>query len=137
MRNIVLMPYIVFMLELQDHQLPILLSVMIFFDFLKQWIILFSDGDFNKLKKSADIGVLLFVGPESGCGQAFHIDPLINDEHIALVRKSCSVIEFTFGHEVAHLFGCEHNREEHDSSSNAHGYLMKPPVNSGFRTIMR
>jgi len=54
---------------------------------------LFSDGDFNKLKKSADIGVLLFVGPESpsGCGQAFHIDPLINDEHIAVVKKSCSI----------------------------------------------
>ncbi len=35
MRNIVLMPYIVFMLELQDHQLPILLSVMIFILFFK------------------------------------------------------------------------------------------------------
>ena len=78
---------------------------------------MFSDGDFNKLKKSADIGVLLFVGPESpsGCGQAFHIDPVINDVDN----------------------GCEHNREEHDSSSNAHGFLMKPPVNSGYRTIMR
>ncbi len=41
MRNIMLMPYVVFMLELQDHQLPILLSVMIVFDFLNSGLFCF------------------------------------------------------------------------------------------------
>jgi hypothetical protein len=98
----------------------------------------FVDGDFNKLKQSADIGVLMYVAPDNSdyCGEAFHIDPLKNDEHIAVVRKYCSITHFSFGHEVAHLFGCEHNREQDNSTTKAHGYLLKPPVESGFRSIM-
>ncbi len=46
---------------------------------------------------------------------------------------------YSFGHEIAHMYGCDHNREVSQGNSaypNAHGFLMNPPVNSGLRTIM-
>ncbi len=98
----------------------------------------FTDIGFNLLKQSADIVVLLYVGPETSglCGEAFHINPLEWDVHIAVMKKSCPVTDYLFGHEVGHLFGCLHNRERHDSHGTAHGFLMRPPVESGYRTIM-
>ena len=102
-------------------------------------LIFLAGGDFNKWKNSADIAILLFVGAEwSGiCGEAAHINPLESDQHIAAVRKYCFGPTFTFAHEIGHLFGCLHNREVYDSPTTAHGFLMRPPVNSGYCTIMR
>ncbi len=60
----------------------------------------------------------------------------------AIVKKACPDGENTFGHEVSHLFGCDHNREEVNPKKPSaplgygFGYLMRPPVNSGYHTIM-
>jgi hypothetical protein len=71
------------------------------------------------------------------CGQAFGVNTIASGINIAVVRKACSLSQFTFGHEIAHLFGCRHNREKDaDATTNAHGFMMQPPANSGFRTIM-
>ncbi len=46
---------------------------------------------------------------------------------------------YSFGHEIAHMYGCQHNQETgatNPTYPTAFGFLMRPPVNSGFRTIM-
>ncbi len=59
----------------------------------------------------------------------------------AIVLKGCSDYGYVFGHEVSHLFGCDHNREQVNPTNPdaplgyGFGYLMRPPVNSGFHTI--
>ena len=60
----------------------------------------------------------------------------------AIVLKACSDGGYVFGHEVSHLFGCDHNREQVNPANPdaplgyQYGYLMRPPVNSGYITIM-
>lgn len=64
----------------------------------------------------ADVAVLIGQTFDS-CGFAFSnsiVDPL------AIVRKSCAQGYFSVGHEVAHIFGAQHNREV---SSNVRGYF--------------
>jgi hypothetical protein len=59
-----------------------------------------------------------------------------------IVIKDCAPNSFVFGHEASHLFGCDHNREEVNSTNPGaplgygFGYLMRPPVNSGYCTIV-
>ena len=40
---------------------------------------------------------------------------------------------------MGHMYGCYHNREEGKVNldyPNAYGFLMRPPVESGLRTIL-
>ena len=46
---------------------------------------------------------------------------------------------YSFGHEIGHMYGCFHNREEgkiNEVYPTAYGFLMRPPVESGKRTIL-
>ncbi len=60
----------------------------------------------------------------------------------AIVTKVCTDGGYVLGHEVSHLFGCDHNREQVNPANPdaplgyQYGYLMRPPVNSGYITIM-
>ena len=74
------------------------------------------------------------------CGLAF-IDSFKEGKTMGVVNKDCAIGKYSFGHEIAHMFGCNHNREAKNKKSkniypNGFGFLMRPPANSGFRTIM-
>jgi peptidyl-Asp metalloendopeptidase len=75
----------------------------------------------------------------SSCGRA-HINSLKDGWNIGVVHQSCATGSYSFAHEIAHMFGAHHNREvieEFDTENpTAYGYLIQPPVNSGYRTIM-
>ena len=81
---------------------------------------------------------LLLTNIGDGCGMAYFdtIAPKIN---LGVVKKSCATGYYSFGHEIAHMYGAHHNRETGATNPvypNAFGYLMNPPTNSGKRTIM-
>jgi hypothetical protein len=95
------------------------------------------DGDFNTLRKSADIAMLMTNGGDA-CGIAY-LDVVTSGQTLGVVAKSCATGYYSFGHEIAHMYGCHHNRETGASNPTfpaAFGFLMRPPVNSGFRTIL-
>ncbi len=57
-----------------------------------------------------------------------------------VVDKSCALGRLSFGHEIAHMYGCFHNRESLKVANKeypiGYGFLMRPPVHSGLRTIL-
>jgi hypothetical protein len=97
-----------------------------------------TEGDFNNIRQSSDIAILLTSGGKNSCGVAY-FDTISYGITMGVVAKDCATGYYSFGHEIAHMYGCDHNREVAPVNSayeNAHGFLMNPPVNSGFRTIM-
>ena len=93
--------------------------------------------DFHALRVGADIGLLL-TEPGDSCGIAW-FNSIGLDQTLGVVARDCAVGYYSFGHEIAHMLGAEHNREAkavNNAYPNAHGFLMNPPVNSGYRTIM-
>jgi hypothetical protein len=114
------------------------------------------DGDYNNLRKSADIAMFM-CGPTCAtsyyCGQSsggFNAnntnlsgEQFVRDgSTFGIVIKDCARNSFAFGHEASHLFGCDHNREEVNPKNPdaplgyGFGYLMRPPANSGYCTIL-
>ena len=75
----------------------------------------------------------------SACGIAF-LDSFKKGNTFGVVDKSCALGQLSFGHEIAHLYGCYHNRESLSRPNPhypiGHGFLMRPPVRSGLRTIL-
>ncbi len=81
----------------------------------------------------ADVGVLLTEG-NSGCGNGT-INASSTSAFVA-VGADCATGNYSFGHELGHLFGARHNPEEDSSTSPfsyGHGYLSP---NRDWRTIM-
>jgi hypothetical protein len=94
-------------------------------------------GNYNSLRKSADI-TLLMTEPGDSCGIAF-LDAIAGGYTIGVVGRDCATGYFSTGHEMGHMYGCYHNKEASGQNPfypNAHGFLMNPPVNSGYRTIL-
>lgn len=82
---------------------------------------------------AADVGVLLTEG-NSGCGNgAIHAS---GTSAFVAVTADCSTGNYSFGHELGHLFGARHNPEQDSSTTPyayGHGYLSP---NRDWRTIM-
>ncbi len=58
---------------------------------------------------------------------------------LSVVSRYCATGYFGFGHEIAHLYGAYHNIETQEMNTvfpTAYGYLVSPPSNSGYRTIL-
>jgi len=95
-------------------------------------------GDFNSFRHSADVTLLLSNTYSDNCGVAY-TDVLGNGQTLGTVAKGCATGYYSFGHEIAHMVGALHNREAGSVNSKyptGYGYLMRPPVNSGYRTIL-
>jgi peptidyl-Asp metalloendopeptidase len=71
------------------------------------------------------------------CGIAY-FDVIAIGITLGSVQRSCSTGYYSFAHEIAHMYGAMHNREvsTNPTYATAYGYLMRPPINSTFRTIM-
>ena len=94
-------------------------------------------GNYNKARKSSDM-TLLMTNTGNACGMAY-FDSISSGMNLGVVTKSCATGYYSLGHEIAHMYGCEHNRESvltNQKYPSAYGYLMRPPVNSGYRTIL-
>ena len=92
----------------------------------------------SELLDSADIAFLL-VKESSFCGVAYFNTRTMP---LGLATQGCARGYYSFGHEIGHIFGANHNREVTSSKycPYCYGYLIKPkgPTEySGYRTIMR
>ncbi|UUZ50033.1 M12 family metallo-peptidase [Massilia sp. B-10] len=82
---------------------------------------------------AADVGVLL-TGGNSACGNGAIYASATSA--FAAVTTDCATGNYSFGHELGHLFGARHNPEEDSSTTPyawGHGYLSP---NRNWRTIM-
>jgi hypothetical protein len=82
---------------------------------------------------AADVGVLLTDG-NSACGNGTIYASATSA--FAAVTTDCATGNYSFGHELGHLFGARHNPEEDNSTTPyayGHGYLSP---NRNWRTIM-
>lgn len=83
---------------------------------------------------AADIGVLLTEGNTDGCGIAtIFAQP---STAFAVVVASCATGNYSFGHELGHLYGARHNPQADPTSTPyAYGHGYQAPSNS-WRTVM-
>ena len=86
----------------------------------------------SRLRKTADSAHLLVLNTES-CGAAFQAS-IQSRLTVSLARKSCALGYFTFGHELAHNFGCGHDPGTYSNNiyPGGHGHLIQ----GGLRTIL-
>ena len=102
-----------------------------------------ADSMFDKFENSenlyqtADTALLLVKNLGNLCGIAYTY--AIHGNAISVVQKSC-VETFTYGHELAHNLGCQHNIEETKNHNFPHGQgsFIDNPYNpsQGYHTIM-
>ncbi len=91
----------------------------------------------KELRGSADTAVLL-VNSMNACGIAF-LNTISSGNTVAVVKKSCAVGYFTFGHEIAHSFGCQHDPQTSTNRDypDGHGHLIpRGQASQGYRTIL-
>lgn len=87
----------------------------------------------------ADFVVLIVGDVNDGCGIAF-CTPSGSGEGFCVVKRSCASDNWTFAHEIGHLQGLAHNREDagtgcnHDCYSYGHRFTGDDGV--GYRTVM-
>lgn len=94
-------------------------------------------GSLSNLRGGADIALLLSHDLNS-CGRAF-LNTIGNGLTVGVVKRSCATGYYSFGHEIAHMYGAYHNREvENRATGFGYGYLIKRDngTPSGYRTIM-
>ena len=96
----------------------------------------FLESNYTYFRRSADIALLLTAVTDlDGCGIA-KINGIENGKTIGVVHQSCATGSYSFAHEIAHMVGAFHNREvENEPNSehpSAYGYLILPPVKSGY-----
>jgi hypothetical protein len=97
-----------------------------------------ANNDFHTFRRASDVTVLLTNSFTDACGVAY-FDVLAGGQTLGAVTKGCATGYYTFGHEIAHMVGALHNREAGSVNipyPTAYGFLMRPPVNSGYRTIL-
>ncbi len=88
----------------------------------------------------ADFVVLMVANVgQDGCGIAF-CTPSGSAEGFCVVLRECASANFTFPHEVGHLQGCAHNREDAGTGCNedcySFGYRFTGDDDQGYRTVM-
>jgi len=92
----------------------------------------------SDLLNCADSAALL-IEDFSSCGIAF-LNTAFSCRAISVTKKSCATGYYSFGHEIGHNFGSNHNPEQYSSTSgDGYGHLIKPTGEtefSGFRTIL-
>jgi len=84
------------------------------------------------------VAILLSNSYSDYCGVA-SFDELVSRETFGTVAKGCATGYYSFGHEIGHIVGAQHNKEtgaNNPAYPNGYGFLMKPPVKSGYRTIL-
>jgi len=96
-------------------------------------------GSVEKLRGSADAAAL-FVKKFKGCGKAY-LDGWRSGLTISVQEKSCVDKKgLSFGHELGHNFGCNHNRENSSKQHPyAHGHFIGPTNDvkwKGYRSSM-
>ena len=97
-----------------------------------------STTDFGTLRKQGDVGVILTAGSLDTCGVSY-TNTLASGQTFGFVSKDCATGYYSFGHEIAHMVGALHNREVgkiNYAYPSAYGFLIRPPVMSGLRTIL-
>jgi len=87
-------------------------------------------GSAAATRNTADAAVLFSKDCPSTtcfCGVGYCCGPPNGDWTFSVTRKSCALGKYTFGHELGHNLGCDHNREEDKNSyySYGHGHLIK------------
>ena len=91
----------------------------------------------ESLRQTADTATLLVANLGRSCGNAYK--DAFEGNAFSVVKKSC-VETFTYGHELAHNLGCQHNIEIHknDMYDHGHGSFIDNPYNpsQGYHTIM-
>ena len=94
-------------------------------------------------RNTADAAVLFSKdcpSSECWCGVGYCCGPPNGDWSFSVVRKSCALGHYTFGHELGHNLGCHHNRESpanNQAYSYGHGHLIQAGNNQeGSTTIM-
>jgi len=95
-----------------------------------------SDSSYNNLRRSADTTILLvdhYDVPDI-CGVNFFA-AMGNGQTIGTVRKGCALGYYSFGHEVGHGLGLDHDRRVVDKPTTpyGYGYIIKK---GSYRTIM-
>lgn len=89
-------------------------------------------GSVNQLLNSAD-AAHLFANQFQSCGAAY-VNSIGVKRTVSISRKDCTLGYYTFGHELAHNFGCNHDPR---TTTNliypyGHGHLIE----GGYRTIL-
>ena len=67
-------------------------------------------GSWAALRNTADAAALI-TWDLSGCGRA-SLRTSRSGKSASVTRHACALGGFTFGHEIAHNFGCYHNPEQ-------------------------
>merc|ERR1712112_555471 len=85
------------------------------------------------------MGAVLLTNDLSSCGRGY-LHTYASGLTVSVTKKSCATGYYSFGHEIGHNFGSNHNPEQYSSTSgDGYGHLIKPTGEtefSGFRTIL-
>ena len=90
-----------------------------------------------ELRDGADVAALL-VDNLDACGVAY-FNTIKSGETFSVTKKACASAYYTFGHEVGHNVGCDHdpNRADNSKYDYGHGHLIEAGKgNKGVRSIM-
>jgi len=92
----------------------------------------------SELLNCADAAALL-VHEFNNCGIA-NFKTTSSCRSFSVTKKSCATGYYSFGHEIGHNFGADHNPEEYSSpSGDGYAHLIQPTGDSkysGYRTIL-
>ena len=94
-------------------------------------------GSTEALRGSADVAVLLVDNMDS-CGIAW-LNSLPVKQTMSVVKKSCAVGYYSFGHEVGHNIGLHHDpaTDNNTDYNDGHGHLIaQGSAATGYRTIL-
>jgi len=89
-------------------------------------------GKVERLLNSADSAHLLANRFQS-CGAAY-VNSIGVKRTVSLSRKDCALGYYTFGHELAHNFGCNH--DPRTTTNNIYPYGHGHLIEGGYRTIL-
>lgn len=78
-------------------------------------------GDVATLLGSADFAFVLLGERSDNCGYAFTGSVAYP---IGVAQHACATTQFSFGHEIGHIFGCKHNRESYPSGQALPGFAF-------------
>ena len=67
-------------------------------------------GTTEALRKSADAATLLVTRFDDACGIGY-LGEYSTGDTLSALAKSCAVGYYTFGHELGHNFGCDHDED--------------------------